>query len=85
MLQNPERVGYNRLSRRQVLKAMGILSLVGGLTGCSSLLKDQTLRSNNTQRVIPLSKEQRLAQAFAKLDKKLSREAAKVLKKIRDD
>ncbi len=81
MLQKSEKGVYNRLSRRQVLKALGILSLVGGLTGCSSLLKDQTLRSSNTQRFIPLSKEQRLAQAFANLDKKLLHKAMKQMKK----
>lgn len=32
MLQKPEKVGYNRVSRRQVLKALGIGCLTGGLT-----------------------------------------------------
>lgn len=42
--------------------------------------KDQPLEPNNTQRFTPLSKEQQLAQAFAKVDRKI-----KVLKKIRDN
>lgn len=67
------------------MKALGMLSIVSSLTGCGLLRKDQPLESSNIQRLTPLSKEQQLAQAFAKVDKKLAKEAAKVLKKIRDD
>lgn len=84
MLQKSEKVGYNKLSRRRVLKVLGVFSLVGGLTGCSSLLSP-TIKSSNTHKVVPLSKEQQLANAFARANKKLLKEAAKTIRKIKRD
>jgi hypothetical protein len=52
--------------------------------GCTLVDRGQGVQ-NGTERFIPLSKEQQLANAFAKADKKLLKEAAKALKKIRDD
>lgn len=84
MLQKPEKGGYNRLSRRQVLKVLGVFSLVGGLPGCSSLLSP-TIKSNNIHKVVPLSKEQLLANAFARVNKKLLKEAVKTIREIKRD
>jgi hypothetical protein len=88
MLQKPEQVGYNGVSRRQILKALGVgmgTITVGTLMGCTSLVDRVARSSNGTERFIPLSKEQQLANAFAKADKKSLKKAAKALKKIQDD
>ncbi len=62
---------------------MGAIA-VGTLTGC--MLVDRVARSSNSaKRLTLLAKEQQVANAFAKVDKKLSREATKAIKKIRDD
>nr|BAL59730.1 hypothetical protein HGMM_OP4C366 [Candidatus Acetothermum autotrophicum] len=83
MLHKLARISYNKLSRRQVLRGLGVgmgMVAVGTLTGCTSGLVKR-LETPGSKMAI-LSKEDRLAQAFAKLNKKLLKEAMDEMKAI---
>jgi hypothetical protein len=86
MLQNLRKSGYNRLSRRQVLKILGVGIggvAVGILGGCTSGLWGNLTNTNSSYRMTALSrKADQLAQAFAKLNMKLLGEAANEMKVI---
>jgi len=83
MLQRPETIGYKRISRRQVLKVFGAMLAVGGLTGCTSLLSSNP-KSDSSYGVkqLALSKEDRLAKAFAKVDKRFLKQSFQQIKEI---
>ena len=81
MLQNLKKVGYNRLSRRWMLRvfgvSIGVVAIEGILSGCS-LIKNKVESSNNVDRFIPLSsKEQQLVSAFSNVNKRLLKKAVK--------
>jgi hypothetical protein len=77
MLQNLEKVGYNRLSRRQVLKALGVVFVVSELTsGCTSLTSSPTSVNKTGPAMMALSSSQRdikkrFQQAAGSLQKEL--------------
>jgi hypothetical protein len=83
MLQKLEKGSYNKLSRRQVLKALGVMFAVGELTGCTSLLGPNS-KSNSSYdaKQLALSKEDRLVKAFAKIDKRFLKQSFQQIKEI---
>lgn len=80
MLQKSESVKYNRLSRRQVLKVLGVVFAVSELTGCASLLGPNS-KSDSPYELAPSSKD-RLTKAFARIDKQFLRQSFRQVREI---
>lgn len=74
MLQKSESVKYNRLSRRQVLKALGVVFVVSELTGgCTSLISSSSTNINKTA-MIALSSQSNIKKRFQQAAGKLQKE-----------
>lgn len=82
MLQKSESVKYNRLSRRQILKALGIGWVASSVTGCALFFKDNPTVVQNEPKFAALSEEQQLVNVFSKADQKLLKKTVKKLKGV---
>lgn len=82
MLQKPDMGGYNKLSRRAVLKALGIGWVASGVTGCALFFKDNPTVVQNEPKFAALSQEQQLIDVFLKADQKLLKKTVEKLKGV---
>jgi len=85
MLQNLEKSGYNRLSRRQVLQILGVSMGALAVGGCTGKLLEHGLSSNSKLEPLAASTSSlfwRTIQASENLDKEYLRERSRKLKRI---